>query len=274
MQLYASTGGKGGTGKSTFAVLYAAKLMREGKKVVLCDCDVECPNDHILLNIKLSENKPIYRNFPVIDREKCVSCGICSKVCRENAILWVKGRPPIIFKDKCTGCGACWLSCPYQAIDKQKEKVGELYESKVSDRLYLVSGFSNPGVSETGPIVRETRVSCLKLAEKIGADVVIIDTSPGAHCNVIQALIGVKTAYVVTEPTPLGAHDAKLILSLLRKMKIPSKIVLNKATIGERSLIEKISKEYNVPMAVEIPYSEELIRAYIHGQLLEADNFL
>ncbi|RLI34546.1 (4Fe-4S)-binding protein, partial [Candidatus Bathyarchaeota archaeon] len=37
----ASTGGKGGTVKSTFAVLLAIKLSREGRRVLLCDCDVE-----------------------------------------------------------------------------------------------------------------------------------------------------------------------------------------------------------------------------------------
>ena len=38
----AVTGGKGGTGKSTVTVLMANKLIKEGKKVILCDCDVEC----------------------------------------------------------------------------------------------------------------------------------------------------------------------------------------------------------------------------------------
>ena len=51
--LIASTGGKGGTGKSTFAVLLALKLSKRGEKVVLCDCDVECPNDYLLLNLSL-----------------------------------------------------------------------------------------------------------------------------------------------------------------------------------------------------------------------------
>lgn len=34
-----STGGKGGTGKSTFAFLLAIKLSNDEEKVVLCDCE-------------------------------------------------------------------------------------------------------------------------------------------------------------------------------------------------------------------------------------------
>jgi len=51
------TGGKGGTGKSTVSVLLANKYRKEGKKVVLCDCDVECPNDYLLLGQELKKAK-------------------------------------------------------------------------------------------------------------------------------------------------------------------------------------------------------------------------
>ncbi len=49
LKTIAITGVKGGTGKSTFAVLFANQLAKEGKKVVLTDCDVECPNVHLLV---------------------------------------------------------------------------------------------------------------------------------------------------------------------------------------------------------------------------------
>ena len=49
------SGGKGGTGKSTVAVLMANDFVKKGKKVVLVDCDIECPNDYLLLNKKLNK---------------------------------------------------------------------------------------------------------------------------------------------------------------------------------------------------------------------------
>jgi len=274
MRLVASTGGKGGTGKSTFAVLYALRLSKEGKKVLLCDCDVECPNDHLLLGVKLHEGKPIYRDFPRVNAEKCVSCGLCSKVCRENAIFWIKGKPPMIFEDLCSGCGACWMVCPQQAIEREKKSVGEIVETRISGNLWLVTGVSKPGVSETGPVVREVKKRALELAEDIGIDILIVDTAPGTHCNVIQALLGCDKAYVVTEPTPLGSHDASLILELLKIMDIPSEIVLNKADVGDASIIEEIAKVYGVQISVKIPYSEKLIKAYSEGRLDRMVNLL
>ena len=56
MQTIAVTGGKGGTGKSSFAILLALKKVSEGKRVLLIDCDVECPNDYMLFGIYKLKN--------------------------------------------------------------------------------------------------------------------------------------------------------------------------------------------------------------------------
>ena len=274
MHLIASTGGKGGTGKSTFAVLSALKFSNQGKRVLLCDCDVECPNDHLLLGKELYESEPIYQHFPDLDAEKCVSCGTCSKVCKENAIFWVKGKPPVFFKELCSGCGACWIACPENAIGTKEEIIGKTFETKITDNLWLFTGMSEPGIKETGPVVKETKKRALKLAEKIEAEILIVDTAPGTHCNVIQALLGCERAYIVTEPTPLGAHDAALISELLSIMKIPSEIVLNKADVGDQRTIKKIAEEHNIPITIKIPYSERLIRAYSEGRLDKVVNLI
>jgi len=272
--LIASTGGKGGTGKSTFAVLLALKLSKRGEKVVLCDCDVECPNDYLLLNEKISDPKPIYQELPELDEAKCEKCGLCSTVCKENAIFWVKEKYPMFFLDLCSGCGACWIVCPNKAIKTKKEIAGESFVNVVNKNLWLVTGRSKPGISETGPIVREVKRRATKLAEEVDADFMIVDTSPGTHCNVIQALLKCEKAYVVTEPTPLGAHDASLILDLLQKMRVPSEIVLNKADVGDKETIEKIASKFGVSITMEIPYSDELVRAYSQGKLESMVNLI
>ena len=274
MKIIASTGVKGGVGKTTFAVLYALKLAKEGKKVVLCDCDVECPNICLLLNQKLENPEPIYQSIPKLNESKCKKCGTCSQVCREHAIFWIKGKYPQFIYDLCTGCMACFYACPFNAIEKDKKLVGETFVSKVKDNLWLVTGRSEIGIAETGPIVRETKERAIELAKKINADYLIIDTAPGAHCNVAQALIGCDKIYAVTEPTPLGAYALQTILELAQKMGIQAEVVLNKAGVGNKRIIEEVAQKFETRIVIEIPYSEELVRAYCRGELEKMVNLV
>ena len=274
MHSIASTGGKGGTGKSTFAILFAVKSSKQGDKVLLCDCDVECPNDYLLLGKEIVDPKPIHQDLPELNKEKCMSCGSCSKVCRENAIFWVKDRNPTFIYDLCNSCGACWITCPHEAIGIKKGMIGESFLTKVNDKLWLFTGRSKPGVARTEPVVKKTKERAIAFAKENQIDMVIVDTSPGAHCNVIQAICGCEKAFLVTEPTPLGAHDAELILKLLNLMKIPAEIVLNKADVGERKTIKRIADKYNVRIVFEIPYSDRLVKAYSFGKLDEVADLI
>lgn len=69
-----------------------------------------------------------WRTFiPKIDLEKCVSCGMCEKVCPEGAVKLVenkkynKKKPKVDF-DFCKGCGLCASECPVKAIKMEKEE--------------------------------------------------------------------------------------------------------------------------------------------------------
>ena len=267
MKKIASTGTKGGVGKSTFAILLAFKLSKQGKRVVLCDCDVECPNDYLILNQKLENPKQVYQEYPELDEQKCRKCGLCSKTCKEHAVFWIKGKYPIFIYDLCSGCGACLVVCPNKAIKTKKEVAGESFVNEVDDNFWLITGRSNPGIAETGPIVRKVKDRAIKFAHDNKADYLLIDTSPGAHCNVIQALLNCDRVYAVTEPTPLGAYDLGVILELAKKLNLSTEIVLNKADVGNRKEIENIAKKFKSKISVEIPYSEELVKAYCERDL-------
>lgn len=216
---------------------------------------------------ELKNPRSIYQNFPELDEEKCIKCGLCSRTCRENAIFWVKDKNPIFIHDLCSACGACMIVCPKKAIKSKKARVGESFVNKVNDNFWLITGRSKPGIIETGPIVFEAKERAMKFAEDKKVDYIIFDTAPGTHCSVIQALLDVDKVYAVTEPTPLGAHDLSLILKLLQRLKIPSDIVLNKADVGNRKLIEEIGKKFKTKISIEIPYSEELVKAYCEKDL-------
>jgi len=271
----AVTGGKGGTGKSTFSVLLANKFVKKDKRVVLVDCDVECPNDYLLTGQDLKKPvKKVYSQFPKLNKNKCRKCGLCAQKCRLNAIFAPKGKYPTFIEDLCLGCGLCWRICPYQAIEIKKKVIGKVYNNKINDNLSLVTGQSVGVVDESASIVSETKKFANKIAKKIKADIVLFDSSVGLHCGVIRALIGVDKAYAVTEPTPLGAHDLDLILQLLETLKVPAEIVVNQYNLGKIELIEKISKNTGVKIAEKIPYSKKLVDKYSKGDLLTVNDKL
>jgi len=277
----AISGGKGGVGKSTFAVLMANEFIAQGKKVILCDCDVECPNDYLLLHQKLKKpQQKIYTEFPILDKSKCKKCGLCVKTCRSNAIFQAPGQYPIFIKDLCSACGACWTVCPFGAIKPKKEEIGKIYLNKVKSQkskvksssqkskiLYLITGVAKAGLEETGPVVAQTKKFALDFAKKIKADFVLFDTAAGTHCPVISAIMDCDLVYALTEPTPMGVHDLNLILDLCQKLKVRAKIILNQADLGDKTEVEKIAKKFKIKIEKEIPYSKKLVEAYAKGQL-------
>ncbi len=270
MKKIAITGGKGGTGKSTFSVLFAKELFLKNRRVVLVDCDVECPNDYLLLGIKFKRpRRNIYRFFPKLIRKKCKKCGLCAQNCPFHAIFQKPGEYPIFLEEFCQGCGLCWKICPFGAIKPVKRKTGEIFLSKVKENFWLITGRSEENVEETRPIVKKTKEFAISFARKIKADYLLIDTAAGIHCPVIEALIGADLMYLVTEPTPMGAHDLETILSLGEKLRIPQRIVINQSNLGSKEKIYSLSRKYRIGIEREIPYSFELAKLYSQGKILK-----
>jgi len=57
---------------------------------------------------------------PVLDKERCVKCGLCMAYCPVNSILRKDGEYYITY-DYCKGCGLCVPECPKGAIQMKDE---------------------------------------------------------------------------------------------------------------------------------------------------------
>ena len=99
-------------------------------------------------------------------------------------------------------------------------------------------------------------------------DLIILDTAPGAHCDIIHALEDSNIVVSVTEPTPYGMHDLKRILELITYLptKPTSKIVLNRSDMTkEKPTFAEVEQEYQASLIGEIPLSRELQLSYAEG---------
>lgn len=259
----AITGGKGGTGKSMVATTLAIEFA-EKYKTLLVDADAECPNDHLLLSVKRKKTKTVYQTIPKWDFKECTKCGKCAKVCKQNAIVFVKDKYPAFVKDICIGCKACMVVCPTKAILEAKKEIGIIYTGK-KYKVNLISGELKLGELASGEIVAEVRKYADKASNQMKAEMVLIDSSAGVGCPVIASLVGTDYIVAVTEPTPSALHDLKRVLYLARHFQIKHGIVINKYDL-ERSFcseIEKFARVNNVPIIGNIPYKKDFVNATI-----------
>jgi MinD superfamily P-loop ATPase len=68
----------------------------------------------------------------------------------------------------------------------------------------------------------------------------------------------------VTEPTPFGLHDLKITVQVLKDMKIPFGVIVNRAGIGDKKVYE-YCEEKNIPILLEIPYQRKIAELYSRG---------
>ncbi|MEM2904751.1 MAG: ATP-binding protein [Candidatus Bathyarchaeia archaeon] len=245
--------GKGGTGKTTVAVNMALSL--EGP-VQLLDCDVEEPNAHIFLKPQIREVRPVYVPVPKVEEGLCDRCGRCVEFCQFHAIA-VLAEKVMVFPELCHGCGGCRLVCPRKAIAEENRGVG-VVKIGTGRGIDFAYGELNLGEPMPGPVIRE-------LKRKINRQgVTIIDVPPGTSCPVIESVYGSDYCLLVTEPTPLGLHDLKLMVEALREVKIPFGVVVNRAGLGDREVYEYCGVE-GIPVLLEIPFDRRIAELYSQG---------
>lgn len=262
----AVTGGKGGTGKTTVAINLAVGLSMKGSKVMLVDADVDGPCCAALLGTQLGAGEDVNVFKPVIDATKCTKCGRCVEVCHEHALVGLKGQIPSLLEELCSGCKACQLVCEPEAIKSGQKTLGKFYIAD-SDGIKLVVGELKPNEPRSPLVARATMRRAAEELKRNKFGIMVVDTAPGIHNVIAQALWEADLALAVTEPTPLGAHDLGFMLDLTEEMGLPTEIILNKADIpgGLKDKVVKTSHDRGVKIVAEIPMDDELLRSYVSG---------
>ncbi|ABR29893.1 (4Fe-4S)-binding protein [Thermosipho melanesiensis] len=251
--------GKGGTGKTTVSTNLAYVLSKK-YKVQLLDVDVEEPNDYLFFDVTFEKEESVDILLPVVDNDKCIKCGECSRACQFGAIS-VFPNSTVVFKNLCHGCGACTMVCPVNAIKEVPKSIGKIKLGRINENLKFGMGLLNIGEPSGVRIIRQ-----LKKHIDESFDVILIDSQPGTSCPVVESLRNVDFAILVTEPTTFGLHDLSLAVDLVKEMKIPAAIVVNRDT-NRSNLIDEYAKRENIPIGLKIPFDKKIARLYSEGKI-------
>lgn len=255
--------GKGGTGKTAFALMLAAAH----PEVTLVDCDVEEPNCHLFLQPEWQEPaRTVEIMIPVVDNSKCNGCGSCSAVCLFNAIA-IAGEQALLFDELCHSCGGCLLVCPHGAMAEGKKEVGILQEgrSTVLPQVNLHSGTMHVGMPSSVPLIKAIKA----VAKAIPGDV-LLDCPPGTACSMVTAVKDSDYCILVTEPTPFGQHDVQLAMNITALLGIATGVVINKSDGGSGdAAIEALCHSRQLPVLAKIPHSLTFASEYAAGRIPE-----
>ncbi len=250
--------GKGGTGKTTVATNLAATAARDGWQVHLIDCDVEEPNCHLFVSPEISRRRIVTVPVPIVDQERCTSCGECVEICQFNALACLADAV-MTFPELCHSCGGCWRVCPEQAIGQSAREIGILEEGWAPG-IRFTQGRLKVGEAQVSPLIKRVK------AVSSGSLLTIIDAPPGTSCAAVAAMKGCDFVLLVTEPTPFGLHDLTLAVSAVRYLGQPLGVVVNRAGAGD-DRIEKYCQEEDIPLLCAIPDDRRIAEAYAVGLL-------
>lgn len=253
--------GKGGTGKTLLATNLFYLLQQLDYNISLVDCDAEAPNDIVFFPSKLLFSQKVNQKVPVIDKSKCIFCGLCKDYCHYNAIICLESIKIInVVEELCHGCGACLVACNHSAIEEKDVELGSLQFYNDNNNSRIIEARMRVGAYSPVPVIK----AAIKAAGKSG--IILLDSPPGTSCPFIHTVSNADYIILLTEPTPFGLSDLKQSVETLKTINKPCGVIINRAGLGD-NLVYNYLQEENIPLLMEIPFDKDIANHYSNGEL-------
>lgn len=159
--------------KAATRALKAEQVTEPMLKVIDLACD-ECPIDRILVtdacrncvahnceNACPKDAIHVINGKAMIEKDKCIECGLCVGACQFGAILKIQrpceracevgaissgeGRHAVIDQKLCVECGQCTVSCPFGAISYKSEILPVILKLLEGSKVTALIAPSAPG---------------------------------------------------------------------------------------------------------------------------------
>lgn len=262
------TGGKGGTGKTFCAVNLAVMLQNAGNRVLFLDGDSENPNAFLLFDADLANGELVHMFKPRILEDECTKCGLCAQYCLYHALLHIEGSVPILMQNLCSGCKLCYKLCPVDAIEPDSKDMGYIYQSQYNG-MKILTGELKPSEAKSAVIIEDLLEIAEKYTEMEDYDFIVIDTAPGAHCDVELLISEADMVVPVTEPTRFGKLDLARIIELIDLLGKDYKVIVNRSTLpGYKDKFNKYIVKNGIDVLGEIPLDDVVVTSYCQSKPL------
>lgn len=250
--------GKGGTGKTFVSCNLASAI---GKSAYI-DCDVEEPNGHLFFKPEKVRSRDVCVKLPQIIADKCNQCRKCTDFCHFNALAFIKEKP-MLFRGVCHSCGGCKIVCPNHAIVEKDYPIGVIHTGQ-HQYVTVKSGMMNMGEESGVPIIRE-------LLKNLPCKDNVIDCPPGSACTVMESIKDADYCVIVAEPSVFGVHNFQMVYELVKILKKPFGVVINKADAQENPM-QKLCEKLKLPVLEQIPFDRDIAAQNAAGNIAYETN--